>query len=100
MKRLLCGTVVILSGAFALHAQTGAPAAKFDAAMRAFWDAADTGDAEKAARQVVASGATVDEIHARLKAGRPYTRQKTGRVELPSRDQGIALDNIVEIPAD
>ncbi len=100
MKRLLCLVVLILSGAFGLRAQTGTPAATFDAAMRAFWDATGAGDAEKAGKQVVASGASFDEIRVRLKAGRPYSKQKTGRVELPSRDQGIALDNIVEIPDD
>ena len=67
--------------------------------MRAFWDA-DEGEADKAAQQVLASGASVDEIRARLKAGRPYAKQKTGRIELPSRDHGLALDNIVEVPAD
>src|SRR5262245_57602058 len=100
MKRLLPVTAVILTGAFALNAQTVSPTAKFDAAMRAFWDAGDTGDAEKAGKQVVASGAGFEDIRARLKTGRPYSKQKTGRVDLPSRDQGIALDNIVEVPAD
>jgi len=79
MQRLLCVTALILAGAVALNAQTGAPASKFDTAMRAFWDADDSGDAEKAAKTVVASGASFDEVRARLKAGRPYAKQKTGR---------------------
>lgn len=68
--------------------------------MRVFWQAADAGDADKAAKQVVASGASFDEVRAKLKAGRPYTKQKTGRVDLPSRDHGLALDNVLEVPAD
>ena len=34
MNRLLCVTAAIVTGAVALNAQTGAPASKFDAAMR------------------------------------------------------------------
>jgi len=100
MQRLLCVTALILAGAVALNAQTGAPASKFDTAMRAFWDADDSGDAEKAAKTVVASGASFDEVRARLKAGRSYARQKTGRIEMPTRDHGLSLDNILEVPAD
>src|SRR5688572_13701798 len=82
-----------------LVAQAPATSARLDPAMRAFWEA-DEGDADKAAKQVLASGASVDEIRTRLKAGRPYAKQKSGRIELPSRDHGLALDNIVEIPAE
>jgi poly(3-hydroxybutyrate) depolymerase len=41
-----------------------------------------------------------DEAYARLKAGRTYQRQPTGRVAMPSRDGELTLDNVVEIPAD
>ena len=82
-----------------LVAQAPATSARLDPAMRAFWEA-DEGDADTAAKQVLASGASVDEIRTRLKAGRPYAKQKSGRIELPSRDHGLALDNIVEIPAE
>ncbi len=89
----VCGSVVGLSA-------QASPPARLDAAMRAFWDADEAGDAEKAAKTVVASGASFDEIRARLKAGRPYAKQKTGRIEMPTRDHGLALDNIVEVPAE
>jgi predicted esterase len=92
--------VVVLCAASAVAAAQTAASSRLDAAMRAFWDASDTGDAEKAGTQVVASGAGVEDIRARLKAGRSYGKPKTGRVELPSRDRGVALDNIVEIPAE
>src|SRR5262245_36946420 len=100
MKRLFCVTALTMTGALALNGQTLSPSAKFDAAMRAFWEAEDAGSAEKAAKLVVASGASLDEIRARLKAGRPYTKQKTGRIEMPSKDHGLSLDNVVEVPTE
>ena len=100
MNRLLCVTAAIVTGAVALNAQTGAPASKFDAAMLAFWAADDSGDAEKAAKTIVGSGAGFDEVRARLKAGRPYSNQKAGRIEMPTRDHGLSLDNMLEVPAD
>jgi predicted esterase len=93
----LAAVVIAASAVVAAHTPSSS---RLDAAMRAFWDAGDAGDAEKAGKQVIATGASVEEIRARLKAGRPYAKQKTGRVELPSRDHGVVLDNIVEIPAD
>ena len=81
-------------------AQRPAPASQLDAAIKAFWDADDESAADKAAKQVVATGASFDEIRSRLKAGRPYAKAKTGRIHLPTRDHGVALDNVLEVPAD
>jgi poly(3-hydroxybutyrate) depolymerase len=81
-------------------AQRPAPTGHVDAVMKAFWDADDQGAADMAAKQVLASGASFEEIHARLKAGRPYTKANTGRIEIPTRDHGLALDNVLEVPAD
>jgi dienelactone hydrolase len=75
------------------------PRPALDTALTAFWNANGAGDRESAGRKVVASGATFDDVAQRLKAGRPYGRQKTGRLELSSRAGGVALDNVVEIPA-
>src|SRR5688572_2018733 len=41
-----------------------------------------------------------DQAYARLKAGKTYQRQPTGRVPMPSRDGDLTLDNVVEIPVD
>jgi poly(3-hydroxybutyrate) depolymerase len=41
-----------------------------------------------------------DEEYARLKAGRTYKKEATGRVELPTTVAGIRLDNVLEVPAD
>lgn len=79
--------------------QSSAPASRLDAAFKAFWSADDPSGAERVARQVIASGATFEEIRDRLKAGRPYARARTGRVDLPAWDQEVSLDNTVDIPA-
>lgn len=68
--------------------------------MKSFWDADDADAAAKAAKLVVGSGASFDDVHARLKAGRPYVKARTGRVDMPTRDHGLALDNLVEVPAE
>jgi predicted esterase len=75
-------------------------AAKADAAWKAFWDADSVSRADRAAQDILAAGASVDAIRDRLKAGRTYDKQPTGRIELPSTIAGITLDNAAEIPAD
>jgi poly(3-hydroxybutyrate) depolymerase len=71
-----------------------------DAAFRAFWDAENPVTAERAAAQVLASGADFDTIWARLRAGRTYTKQPTGVRTLPATLNGVSLDNLVEVPAE
>ena len=95
-------SVVVLAAAVSAvcvrtQAAPGANAA-FDSAMQAFWDAGGEREREEAGRRIVASGASFDEVAQRLKSGGLYARQKTGRVEVPSRVGGVALDNLVEIP--
>jgi poly(3-hydroxybutyrate) depolymerase len=93
---------VVLLGVVSVASVRGqAPSAanvSLDAAMQAFWNANGDGGREEAGRTIVASGATFDDVARRLKAGRSYARQKTGRLELPSRVAGVALDNVAEIP--
>jgi poly(3-hydroxybutyrate) depolymerase len=43
---------------------------------------------------------TFEQAYARLKAGRTYQRQPTGRVAMQTRDGELVLDNVVEVPAD
>jgi poly(3-hydroxybutyrate) depolymerase len=81
----------------ALRAQQPAASA-LDTAMRAFWDAGSPADAEKRVARVVATGATFDQVLARLKAGRSYGTARSGHVELQTSDRGIALDNMAEVP--
>jgi poly(3-hydroxybutyrate) depolymerase len=98
--RRLLAALAVLASAAALSAQSASSPGRLDPAMRTFWDAGDPGDADKAARQLIASGAGVEEIRARLKAGRPYAKQRTGRIDMPSKDNGLTLDNVVEVPAE
>jgi poly(3-hydroxybutyrate) depolymerase len=80
-----------------------APAA-LEPAIRAFFSAgkADPADRDvaKAIRGVLASGATFDEIAARLERGRSYAAKPTGPIPLPSTVNGLDLDNVVEVPSD
>ena len=41
-----------------------------------------------------------DRIATRLKTGRQYGQAKTGRVNLPTTVGGVALDNVLEVPAE
>ena len=96
----LIGAFALVALSILVNGQKAPATAPLDAAMQAFWSAAAMEDRDAAGTKIVATGAAFDEVVRRLKAGRPYGRQKTGRVELPSRDHGVALDNLVEIPAD
>jgi hypothetical protein len=97
--RLLVSLILTAASGILMLAQT-APSSAIESAMRAFWAADNAERAATAARQLVAAGATYDEVAARLKRGREYTKRQTGRVNLPTRDRGTALDNIAEIPAE
>ena len=44
--------------------------------------------------------ASFDEVWGRLKSGRTYGAERTGRIDLPSVDHGNRLDNVLEVPAD
>jgi poly(3-hydroxybutyrate) depolymerase len=90
--------VVLFACAAAIPAaQTPSP---LDNAFRAFWEADSVAAAERLADRVVATGASFDAIASRLKAGRPYGNQKTGRVDVSSHVDGMTLDNVAEVPVD
>jgi poly(3-hydroxybutyrate) depolymerase len=98
MRRFTLTLMLGLGPALLAGSQTEVPAVALDQAMQAFWSASDVSDRETAGRRIVESGARFDEVYRRLRAGRSYGAQKAGRVGLPRSAQGIALDNIVEIP--
>lgn len=80
-----------------LRSQTPAPPAT--ALIDAFVEADSNWAAETAASRVPRT-AGLDEIWKRLKAGRGYRAERTGRVNLPSVVHGTRLDNVLEVPAD
>src|SRR3954466_8477133 len=71
-----------------------------DAAFRSFWEADSTAVAERAAGRLSSTGASFEAILAGLQAGRPYGKQKTGRIDLSSQVSGVTLDNVAEVPDD
>jgi len=95
LMAVLIGSVSVMSAG----GQAPGSRQSLDTAMQAFWNAKGEGDRVDAGRKIVASGATFDDLLERLKTGRSYGRQATGRIELPSRAGSVALDNVVEIPA-
>jgi dienelactone hydrolase len=90
--------LVFVLGGLAIHPVHGA--VNIDAAFTAFWDAPTASAAEKASHAVLASGVSFDEAWTRLKAGRTYSKEKTGLIRRPSSLGGVTIDNIVEIPAE
>src|ERR1043166_1951294 len=101
MQRLVTlGAASVLLAVAALRAQDASTTARLDAAFKAFWGADTASTAGKAVPQLVASGASFDAVLSRLKRGRAYTKQRTGRIEMASTVHGLALDNIVEVPSD
>jgi dienelactone hydrolase len=96
--RSLVLLVVVIASALAASAQSPAPGA-VDAGLRAFWSASSD-QLPGATRQLLAAGARFDDLLARVRRGREHGKRATGRVSLPSRDRGTALDNIVEVPTD
>lgn len=95
----LAVSAVILVACASLPAAQSARSGGADAAFAAFWSADDPGEAGSASRRLLATGASFDDLLAGLRRGRQYTPRKTGRIDLPSRDRGVLLDNAAEIPA-
>jgi hypothetical protein len=82
MRTTLTAGALLLAFSTTLLVQTRSPlAASVEDAMRAFWDAGSPSEAEKRVATVVATRATFDEVLPRLRAGRPYAAERTGRVD-------------------
>lgn len=90
-------SVMLAAGSLAVHPE---PSTALDSAFEAFWDAGNPGAAERAAKKILSTGAAFEVVLERLRKGRPYTRARTGRIELPWAYLETTLDNAVEVPAD
>src|SRR5262245_1010485 len=97
MRRLLLPLSGLLLSVATVVLGQGAPP-NLDAAFKAYWQAADSGDIERAARAIAASGASFDEVSRRLKTGRAYAPQQPGVRELPTSLNGTRLDNTLQVP--
>jgi dienelactone hydrolase len=103
MRTFLAAGALLLVSSVSFHAgqaRPSAPLAPLDEAMRAFWDAASPAEAEKRVARVIATRAGFDEVLARLRAGRPYAAERTGRIDLTTTVRLQPLDNVAEVPAD
>jgi poly(3-hydroxybutyrate) depolymerase len=99
MRSLQVPVALLVLSSAAVSVQTAPASAAFDDAMRAFWQADSPGDAVKRVARIAAAAPSFDEVWARLKAGRSYGAERTGRVDLPSSIGGNRLDNVAEVPA-
>jgi dienelactone hydrolase len=104
MRTVLFATAVLLVSSASLLVRTvpaAAPAASpVEDAMRAFWQAESTSEAEKRAAKVVAAGASFEDVVSRLRDGRSYGAERSGRVDLPTTVRLQHLDNVAEVPDD
>jgi len=89
---------VLLAASVLVSAQS--QPSNLDSALPRFWSAETVERRAAAVSGVLASGASYDDLARRLKAGREYRQARTGRVSLPTGDRGLALDNVLEVPAD
>src|SRR5262249_10278523 len=103
MPRLLRLIALFVYAVGAPHAAPGfAPvqAVGLDALLAKFWSAKSPADAAKAADAVVKAGAPFDEVYARLKKGRPYSREvPTGIVRGRRAALGGEFVYTLDIPA-
>jgi dienelactone hydrolase len=97
MRQATLAGALVCALSLLLGAQAPVP---LDAAMQAFWTADGAGDREAAGRKIAAGGAAFDDVWRRLRTGRAYGAGKTGRIEIPSTDAGVRLDNVAEVPAE
>jgi predicted esterase len=96
-RRVLRVAVPLLA-AGALHAQSPSAVEK---AFAEFWKADDPRAAERAAERIIKTDVDFDTAYARLKAGRPYGKEKTGEFSMRhSAGGGAMFDNRIEIPDD
>jgi pimeloyl-ACP methyl ester carboxylesterase len=95
MRRLLLPLFGVLLSVAAIGGPQGGAV---ETAFAAYWSAADAGGAERAARQIAASGASFELVKERFKAGRSYQPRMTGHVDLPTTLVGTRLDNTLYVP--
>ena len=72
-----------------------------DKAFADFWKTDDVRGAERVVDRLIKSGVDFDGAYRRLRAGRPYGKEKTGEFMMRfTGNAGVLFENRVEIPAD
>src|SRR5580765_5649257 len=70
-----------------------------DKAFAEFWKADEAKNAEKAAESLVKAGVDFETAWARLKAGRPYGKERTGELSMrATAGAGLLIENTIEVP--
>ena len=100
MRTIFLGSAVLLVVSGSLLVQTAPATTPLDDAMRSFWDAGSPGEAEKRVPKIAATGPAFDEVLSRLRVGRTFEAERSGRIELPTTVKGQRLDNVAEVPAE
>ena len=105
MRRGLLHAIVVVLPLWAAfgdtpRGQTRSTPVALDAPLRAFWDASSPDEAERTVPRVLGASSDFDAVWKRLKAGRAYTTQPTGRRPMLSTVDGVALDNVADIPVE
>ena len=98
MRAILLAGLVLLVTFGGLLVRAAPASAPLDDAIRVFWEADSPNEAEKRAARVVAAGAAFDDVLSRLKVGRSYGAERSGRLELPTTVRQQHLDNVAEVP--
>ncbi len=85
-----------------LHAEVeSSPSTPLDDAFHQFWQAEDSEQSTAATRAIIATGTGIDQVLARLEAGRPFSRQvATGRVDLTNKSGRLRHHYRVLVPDD
>jgi predicted esterase len=99
-RRLVAGiaTIALLSAA-ADAARRPSESASIDDGFAAFWAAETPTAAAAAADRLLADGVPFDEAFERLRAGRPYGRAPTGRIDVPIAITGnLAFPDTIDVP--
>jgi pimeloyl-ACP methyl ester carboxylesterase len=97
MRFPLVASLIVCASVVTAAQQSGS----VDKAFDAYWNADGEGSAAKAADRVIKAGIDFETAWTKLKAGRPYKKERTGDISwrYPG-PQGAVFDNVVEVPPD
>ena len=100
MNDLRVGRVLrVMLPLFAVAALTAEQPSVIDKVFAEFWKAEDVRGAERVVARLLKSGVAFDDAYARLQAGRPYAKERTGEIAMRfTGGGGVLFENRIEIP--
>jgi predicted esterase len=92
---------IALVGLCASVSLSAQPSSAIDKAFEAYWKAGSAADAVRAAERIIKAGVDFDTALAKLRAGRPYKKERAGEFSwrYPGPERTV-FDNLIEVPAD